>query len=368
MQVTPLYPIYQKYGAKVVDFHQWSLPLQFNGIIEEHHTVRKKVGIFDVSHMGEILVEGKDAAIYLEYVLTNRIEGIKPGFIRYSPMCAPDGGTIDDLLVYCIAHDRFLVVVNASNIDQDFLWLDKNRDKFEISIRDVSSKTGQIAIQGPNSVKIMEKITQISLNSLKYYQFYSNINFDGIQILLSRTGYTGEDGFEIYCQSSDAVSVWEKLMETGADYGIQPVGLGARDTLRLEACLPLYGNELSLKISPLEAGLERFVKLDKADFIGKNWLVNQASTNEKKRRLIGIEMVDRGIPRSGYQIYFEGNNIGEISSGSFCPSLNKNMGLGLVDFSESFHDRLVQVEIRGKLTNARVVSLPFYSRLKGGEQ
>jgi aminomethyltransferase len=365
MQITPFFPIYQKYQAKVVDFHGWDLPVQFSGIIQEHLTVRKQVGLFDVSHMGEIMVEGPEAIEYLDYVLPNQISTIKPGGIRYSPLCYEHGGTVDDLLVYCYEPTKFLLVVNASNIDTDYNWLKDSSHAFQVTLHNISEETSQLAIQGPHALALLCQLTHAPISELKYYQFFPQIMLEGkIPVLISRTGYTGEDGFEIYLKPNQAIESWELLMNAGAMLGIKPIGLGARDTLRFEASLPLYGNELAKNISPLEAGLARFIKFDKLTFIGKSALLEQ-KLNGIARSLTGIEMIERGIPRSGYQIFKDGQPIGYVTSGSYCPSLKKNMALVLIASQFNIMDSELQIDIRGKLTTAKVVKLPFYSRPKG---
>lgn len=363
MLTTPLFPIYQKYQAKIIDFHGWQLPVQFSGIVKEHLTVRKHVGLFDVSHMGELMVEGPDAVPFLNHALTNQVSTLEPNRIRYSLLCNESGGTLDDLLVYCYGPSRFLLVVNASNIASDLQWLENLATGFNISLKNISAQTAQLAIQGPNALPLLQQITDSPIHLLKYYQFMPQIILAGrFPVLLSRTGYTGEDGFEIYLQLQHAVDVWELLIKSGSVLGISPIGLGARDTLRFEASLPLYGNELTQSISPLEAGLGRFIQFDKAIFVGKEALYRQKLTGIP-RSLIGIEMIDRGIPRSNCHVYFDNRMIGSVTSGNYCPFLAKNMALALVrsPYTQVNLPEL-QIDIRGKLLKAKVVSLPFYSR------
>ncbi len=365
MPITPLFPIYQKYQAKLVDFHGWRLPVQFSGIINEHMTVRQMVGLFDVSHMGEIMVEGPDSVPFLNFALTNEISTLKLCRIRYSPLCDDNGGTLDDLLVYCYGPTQFLLVVNASNISSDYQWLRNLATGFNISLDNVSEQTAELAIQGPHALPLLQQITDSPIHQLKYYQFVPQIMLENkFPALISRTGYTGEDGFELYLQPEHAIDVWELLIKYGAPMGLLPIGLGARDTLRFEASLPLYGNELTKSISPLEAGLERFIQFEKSNFSGKDALCHQKLTGIP-HSLIGIEMIDRGIPRSDCQVYYNGRNIGYVTSGNYCPFLSKNMALALVQTSYIHADKLeteLQIDIRGKLLNAKVVNLPFYSR------
>lgn len=363
MQFTPLYPIYQKYQAKVVDFHGWALPVQFSSIIQEHRAVRNQVGLFDISHMGELLLEGPDATAYLERILPNHIANLSPGAIRYSPLCDESGGTVDDLLVYCLGSDRFLLVVNASNITKDFDWLRDHCAADRVSLKNISDNTAQLAIQGPAALTLVNRLVSNPLDSLKYYHFLSDLRVADFTVLISRTGYTGEDGFEIYLPSDQAVALWETLMGTGSDLGIMPAGLGARDTLRFEASLPLYGNELGPDISPLEAGLERFICFDKPDFLSKAALWNQYQAG-LKRRLVGMSMLDKGIPRSGFRVLKDNRDIGYVTSGSYAPTLERNLAMALVESGANLPGGTMDISIRGKLAKAQIIPLPFYSRKK----
>lgn len=364
MNFSPLYPIYQKYHAKIFDFHGWALPVQFSSIIQEHHAVRNQVGLFDVSHMGEILVRGPESLPFLDYVLTNQISGIQPGNVRYSPLCLETGGTVDDLLIYALKPDEYLLVVNASNIQKDFEYLSGYSSKFQVTLTDLSAETAQLAIQGPNALTVLSLLTKTPLATMGYYQFIDNFDLAGFSVLISRTGYTGEDGFEIYLHPDKVISLWEILMETGKPFGITPAGLGARDTLRFEAGLPLYGNELSETISPVEAGLKRFIKLEKPDFLGKGQLEKELREGTK-RSLIGLCMIDRGIPRTGYKVFNKEKEIGFVTSGSYCPTLNQNLAMALVETAYAQPDLTLSIDVRGKIVRAKTVKLPFYSRLKG---
>lgn len=367
MNSTPLFPVYQSYNAKIIDFHGWALPVQFSSIIQEHKAVRDQVGLFDVSHMGEILIQGPDAVSFLDYALTNQISGLQPGTIRYSPLCLESGGTVDDLLVYGLQPDKFLLVVNASNIKKDLEHFRQVSSGYQITITDLSPEIAQLALQGPSACALLSKLTSTPLTDMSYYQFHHQLTLAGLTVLLSRTGYTGEDGFEIYLRSDQALQLWEILMEAGAAYGITPVGLGARDTLRFEAGLPLYGNELSETISPVEAGLKRFIKLEKSNFIGKARLL-KSITEGVSRRLIGVRMIDRGVPRSGYQVFKDDRPIGFVTSGTYCPTLGENMAMALIetDFAQPNID--LTIDIRGKKLLAKTVKIPFYTRPKGDEK
>ena len=357
---TPLYDTHVKAGAKIVEFGGWEMPIQYTGIIEEHNKCRSAAGLFDVSHMGEIDVQGPDALKFVNKLVTNDVEKMALKQCLYSPMCYEDGGVVDDLLVYKMADDHYYIVVNASNTDKDYEWFLKNAAGMDIKIENISDQVVQIALQGPEAESILQKITDCELSGIKYYWFDYGI-VDGVDSIISRTGYTGEDGFEIYVKPEFGAQIWAKIMETGKAKGVTPIGLGARDTLRLEARLPLYGHEMSDSISPLEAGLGIFVKLNKEDFNGRNALVKQKEEG-LKRKLVGFEMVDRGIPRNEYQIVKGGQEIGWVTSGSFAPSLNKNIGLALVKAEYAVIDSEIEVSIRKKGIKAKIVKTPFYRR------
>jgi len=357
LKKTPLYESHIKLGGKIIEFGQWLLPVQYTGIIEEHEQVRKAAGLFDVSHMGEILVTGPDAAAYIQKLITNDIESAKDGQIVYSPMCYPAGGTVDDLLVYKFSREMYLLIVNANNTNKDYEWMLENLEG-RAEVKNVSDDYAQLAIQGPKAQEILQKIASCPLRELKFFRFTECVLLDGIKVIVSRTGYTGEDGFEIYTSPENAVLLWDKLLEAGAGNGLVPVGLGARDTLRLEASLPLYGNELDSDITPLEAGLERFVKLNKEGFIGREALMNQYHSGVK-RKLAGFEMLEKGIPRSRYPVQKDGKNIGHVTSGSFSPSLKKSIGLALIESAYAEEGAELDILIRGRPVRAVCVPVPF---------
>ncbi|MBC1420689.1 glycine cleavage system aminomethyltransferase GcvT [Listeria seeligeri] len=359
LQKTPIHPIYEKYGAKTIDFGGWDLPVQFSGIKAEHEAVRTDVGLFDVSHMGEVLVEGPDSTAYLQYLLSNDIEKIKIGKAQYNIMCYENGGTVDDLVVYKITETKYILVVNAANTEKDYEWMVKNVFG-EVTVTNVSSMYGQLALQGPNAEKVLTKLTDIDLSSISFFGFVEDANVAGVKTIISRSGYTGEDGFEIYMQSDDAVKVFEAIMAEG----VLPIGLGARDTLRLEAVLALYGQELSKDITPLEAGLNFAVKLKKeADFIGKEALVKQKEAG-LTRKLVGIELIERGIPRHDYSVFQNDKKIGIITSGTQSPTLGTNIGLALLETPYTELGQEVEVGIRTKKIKAKVIATPFYKRAK----
>lgn len=366
MKKTPLYETHVALGAKIVDFAGWALPVQYSGIIKEHYSVRNKAGLFDVSHMGEIIVRGRKAKEYIQKLVTNDIAAAEDFQVVYSPMCYPDGGVVDDLLIYKISEEEYILVVNAANIEKDVAWLNENTQE-GAEILNVSDDYAQLALQGPLSEKILQRLATITFDKLGYFRFIPEVNLDGAKALVSRTGYTGEDGFEIYVHPEDAVKIWMKLLDAGKDEGLVPAGLGARDILRFEAALPLYGHELSPDISPLEAGLDRFVKLYKDDFIGKKALIGQKESGVK-RRLTGFEMLDKGIPRNNYDVMRNGEKIGVVTSGGFSPSLEKNLGMALVKSEYSEPGMEIEVVVREKYLKARVVKLPFYRRRSKGQQ
>lgn len=360
---TPLFEVYKEYGGKTVDFGGWELPVQFSSIKEEHEAVRTKAGLFDVSHMGEILVTGPDSLAFLQKMMTNDISKVSIGSAQYTAMCYDNGGTVDDLLVYKLDDDRYLLVVNAANTDKDYEWLAEHADG-NARVENVSESYAQLAVQGPEAERILQKLSgEVQLSGISFFKF-QEVAIDGCPALVSRTGYTGEDGFEIYCRPEHAVQLWRNILEAGNEDGILPCGLGARDTLRFEANLALYGQELSSEISPLEAGLGFAVKVNKdAEFIGKEALKAQKEQGAP-RRIAGVEMIDRGIPRHGYPVYKNGELIGEITSGTQSPTLKKNIGLALIKKEHAEPGSTLEVEIRGKKLKAEIVPTPFYKRSK----
>ncbi|WP_151733811.1 glycine cleavage system aminomethyltransferase GcvT [Paenibacillus tengchongensis] len=367
LKKTPFYDYYSAFAeARCIDFGGWELPVQFTGIVKEHEAVRSRAGLFDVSHMGEFMVQGSGAEAFLQKLTTNDVSKLADGAAQYTLMCYPNGGVVDDLLVYRLGEERYMLVVNASNIDKDLLWLQEHlATEFSgVSLTNVSDETILLALQGPLAETVLQTVTPSPLSELKPFHFIENAEVCGVPVLLSRTGYTGEDGFELYASSGTAEALWNGLLAAGAPHGLTPAGLGARDTLRFEAKLPLYGQELSADITPLEAGVQFFVKLDKGDFIGRDALLAQKEAG-LPRRLVGLEMIDRGIPRSHYPVYAEGVKIGEITTGTQSPTLKRNLGLALLDTAYTAIGTEVYVEIRGKQLKAAVVKAPFYKKSQG---
>ena len=360
MKRTPLYENHRGLGGKIIDFGGWELPVQYSGIIEEHNQVRSAAGLFDVSHMGEITVKGAGAEAFIQRMVTNDISKAKDGQAVYSPMCYPDGGVVDDLLIYKMGSGDYLLIVNAANIDKDFEWLVKHDDG-GAEIQNVSEQYAQLAIQGPKAEQILQRMCDVPLGEIRFYRFDPCAKVGGVPAIVSRTGYTGEDGFEIYVSSDKASELWDKILAEGKADGLVPVGLGARDTLRFEVALPLYGHEISQEISPLEAGLGMFVKPDKGAFIGRDALIAQKEAGVK-RKVVGFEMVERGIPRSGFDVQIGGKSIGFVTTGSFAPSLKKNLGLAIVDVAYAAEGTEIEIIIRNRPVKAKTVKKPFYTK------
>lgn len=352
MKRTCLYDKHVALGALMQPFAGYDMPIQYSSIIEEHQAVRQHCGVFDVSHMGEVLVEGADAERFVNHIFTNDVRGIEAGKVLYGMMCYPDGGTVDDLLVYKFADEGFWLVINAANIEKDVAWIRKNAEGFDVRITDESDYTAQIAVQGPESERIMEEVLGIPCSELVFYTFK---RLD--DLVVSRTGYTGEDGFEIYGETPFITHLWDLLMEAG----VQPCGLGCRDTLRFEVGLPLYGDELSEQISPVMSGLSMFCKLDKPEFIGKEALVKQ-KTEGTARRIIGIELEDRAIPRHGYPVLAEGKEIGEVTTGYHSISADKSVCMALIDSAYAKIGTSVEIQIRKKTFPGVVVKKRFYEK------
>jgi len=359
---TPLYDEHVKLGGNVVDYAGWYLPVQYEGLVPEHEAVRNAVGLFDVSHMGEITVKGKDALAYVNYLMTNDISTIVDNQVIYTFMCHPTGGVVDDLLVYRYDGEFFYLVVNAANIEKDHKWILDNKGDFDVEIENISDSVGEVAIQGPMAEKVLQKLTDYDLSQIKFFHLKRDVEIAGVNCMVSRTGYTGEDGFEVYSDNEGIVKVWNAILEAGQDEGIKPTGLGCRDTLRFEASLRLYGHEMDDEITPLEAGFKYFVKLDKeSDFIGKEAL-NKMWSEGLERKLAGIELLDRGIAREGYEVYKDGEKIGHITTGYKSPTLGKVIGNALIKTEFTELGTEVDVKIRNKFAKAKVISKKFLKK------
>ena len=356
---TPLYEAHVRCGGRMVEFGGFEMPVQYKtGVIREHMAVRTACGLFDVSHMGEVILQGPDAVSNLNRLLTNDYTVMAEGQARYSPMCNDAGGTVDDLIVYRIAGDRYFVVLNASNREKDVAWI-RSHVSGQVTVEDVSDRYGQIALQGPLAEQILRKLTSAENIPLKNYTALWDRNVGGVNCIVSRTGYTGSDGFELYTAAEDTEKLWFLLLEAGKEEELIPCGLGARDTLRLEAGMPLYGHELSDTISPLTAGLGFFVKMDKEDFIGRAALEAQGVP---ARCRVGLKAVGKGIPREHQEVYADGRNIGQTTSGTHCPFIGYPAAMAIVDREHATASTRVQVDVRGRLVEAEVVRLPFYKK------
>jgi aminomethyltransferase len=360
---TPLYEQHRALGARMVEFGGWEMPVQYSSILEEHRAVRTRAGLFDVSHMGEFQVEGTEALPFLQYLVPNDVARLAINQALYTTLCLPSGGVIDDLLIYRLAEERYMVVVNAANIEKDLAWLQQQARRFKLlEVSDRSAETALLALQGPQAQAILQPLTAVDLTGIRYYRAQPG-SVAGLMCLISRTGYTGEDGFELYCSAAEAPQLWQRLLEAGQEYGLLPAGLGARDTLRLEAGYCLYGHELDERTNPLEAGLAWTVKFDKGEFIGREALLSVRDQGPA-RHLMGLEMLDPRVPRSGYALYAGEQAIGVVTSGAPGPTVNKNIGMAYVEAAWATPERRVEVDVRGRRLAAQLVTLPFYRRKK----
>lgn len=360
MKHIPLRHIHEGLGAKMVDFAGFYMPVQYEGVNIEHETVRNGVGVFDVSHMGEFLLTGENALALIQKVCSNDASVIEVGKAQYSCLTNENGGIVDDLIIYRIKENQYLLVVNASNIDKDWEWISKHND-MGVEMKNLSDEYSLLAIQGPKAVEAMQSLTSVNLSEIPYYSF-KVADFAGIDnVIISATGYTGSGGFEIYCKNEEVEQIWNKVFEAGAAFGIKPIGLAARDTLRLEMGFCLYGNDINDTTSPLEAGLGWITKFTK-DFIASDILKKQKEEGVK-RKLVGFELLERGIPRHDYEIVDkDGNVIGMVTSGTMAPSLGKGIGMGYVTVEHSKIDSEIFIRIRKNDVPAKVVKMPFYKK------
>ena len=358
LKKTPLNQLEKDLGGKMVDFGGWELPVQFSGIMEEHEAVRRNVGLFDVSHMGEITVKGPQALEMLQRSTCNDVSQLQDGRAHYNGLLYPTGGFVDDIVIYRNVADDYFIVVNASNTDKDFEWFVQSANGLDVEVKNVSADYAQLALQGPDAQGLLQPMTDVNLADVKYYRFAKG-NVDGAPAIVSRTGYTGEDGFEIYVAPEHGPRVAKKLIDAGA----KPCGLGARDTLRLEAKMALYGNDIDHTTTPIEADLRWIVKLEKGDFSGREVLQREKDEGPR-RRLVGFEMIDRGIARHGYPVVDGTEEIGVVTSGTHSPTLKKAIGLAYLPLDKSAQGSEFTVLIRGKEARARVVPTPFYKRAK----
>jgi len=360
---TPLFKKHQEENAKFTDFGGWEMPLEYSGILDEHHTVRNAAGMFDVSHMGELEVFGEEATDFLQYLLTNDVKDLSDYGIVYTFMCYEDGGVVDDLLAYKYNSDKYLLVVNAGNIDKDFEWVKKHSNDFDVTVKNNSDEVAEVAVQGPKAQKIVQKLTDYNLDDIKFFAFADNVEIAGVNTLISRTGYTGEDGFEIYTANENIEQLFDKVLEAGKEEGLKLAGLGARDTLRFEANLPLYGQEISKDITPLEARLGYFVKLEK-DFLGKEALAKQKAEG-LERKSVGFELLGKGLARTGAKVLSkDGEEIGFVTTGYISPTLGKAIGLAIVDSDYTKRGTEITVQVRRRKIPAKVISRRFLKNRK----
>jgi aminomethyltransferase len=368
---TPLFDWHTRHHGRMVEFGGWEMPVQYSTIVDEHHSVRKAVGLFDISHMGRLSFCGADASRLMSHLLTCRVDNLVDGQIRYGLVCNDAGGILDDVLVNRIDATSFGLVVNASNREKIVNWISKRtydvisaNQTLDLSFEDHTLETAMIAVQGPLALKLVNQVTGETLDSMKYYTGRS-LKFEGVPTFVSRTGYTGEDGFELIVPNETAACLWDRLLESGGEFGVKPCGLGCRDTLRLEAAMPLYGHELSESIDPLTAGLGTSVKLDKPAFIGRDALANIAEQSNRSVR-VGLKLASRRIAREHSEIFAGTDRVGEVTSGTFSPTLEQAIAMAYVTAEHAKVGSSVEIDIRGKREAAEVVALPFYKRAKHG--
>lgn len=359
MKNTALIETHKKLGAKIVPYAGYNMPVSYEGVNIEHRTVRENLGVFDVSHMGEFLVSGPNALELIQKICSNDASKLKDGQAQYAYMPGADGGIVDDLIIYRLNAEKYLLVVNASNIDKDWNWISQH-NSMGADLRDLSDEMSLLAIQGPKAIEAMQSLTEVDLSAIKFYHFEIG-EFAGVEnVIISATGYTGSGGFELYCKNHQVEQIWKKVFEAGAEYGIKPIGLAARDTLRLEMGFCLYGNDIDKTTSPIEAGLGWITKFNK-EFINSEALKKEKEEGPK-RKLIGFELTEKGIPRQGYEITKDGKTIGKVTSGTMSPSLGKPIGMGYVETSYSTPGTEISIQIRNKPVAAVIVKTPFYKK------
>jgi len=361
LRATPLNDVHREMGAKMVDFGGWDMPVQYSGVLDEHKTVRASVGLFDVSHMGEIVVNGPEASKLVDRVSTNWAAKLKPGQAHYSGLLYEHGGFVDDILVHKVSETEFFICVNASNQDKDYEHIFAN-NVFDCTVENAGPRYAQLAIQGPKALATLQKLTAVELSPIKYYWFTDG-EVSGTPARIARTGYTGEDGFEIYIAPEEAPRLWREILEAGREFGIKPIGLGARNTLRLECKMALYGHEIDATISPLEADLAWIVKFEKPDFVGREALTKQREAGVT-RKLTAFEMTGRGIGRDGYPVTVDGREVGWVTSGGPAPTLGKNVGLCYLPIDMAEPGRAIDIVVRQQPVAATTVPGPFYKRAK----
>lgn len=360
MKKTALYENHVAWGGKIIEFCGWQLPVEYTGLVPEHHAVRNQAGLFDVSHMGEVTVKGPGAEAFVQNLVTNDVAPMVDGQVIYAMMCQPDGGVVDDLLVYKKGPASWYLVINAANVEKDFAWMQTWAAGYDIELVNLSEEVSEVALQGPLAQKTLQKLTDTDLDTIGFFMFKEQVKVAGADCLVSRTGYTGEDGFEIYTDHGSVGAVWEAILAAGKEDGVVPCGLGCRDTLRFEATLPLYGHEISSTITPLEAGLGMFVKLDTA-FVGRDALAQQKAEG-LKRKLVGFQLIDRGIPREGYPVHCGGREVGVVTTGYPAPTVGKTIGLALVSADCAELGTELEIMIRNKPAKGVVISKRFLEK------
>ena len=357
MKLTALNHVHRALGAKMVPFAGYDMPVLYKNLIQEHHAVRNAVGVFDVSHMGEVFITGEKAFDLVQYMTSNDVSALSDGRVQYSCMPNDQGGIVDDLLVYRFAADKYFLVINASNIDKDIAWMHKQNEKFGATIENKSDDYSLLAVQGPKAIAALQKLTEVNLSEIPYYHFTEGV-LANMHMIISNTGYTGAGGFELYVKNNEVEALWNAVMDAGAEFGIEPCGLGARDTLRLEKGFCLYGNDINDETSPIEAGLGWITKFNNPFHMSEHHL--EIKNNKPSKKLVGFELIDRGIPRQHYPICTaDGSVIGEVTSGTMSPTLNKAIGMGYVTSENSAAGSEIYIEVRGKLLKAQVVKIPF---------
>jgi aminomethyltransferase len=362
MKQTAFYRLHLEAGGKLIDFAGFEMPVQYTGILEEHKSVRTAVGVFDVSHMGEFIVSGPDAPALIQRVTTNDVSKLTYGKAQYSAMCYPDGGIVDDLLVYHLG-DTFMLVVNASNIEKDFDWISSHATGLDVQLKNQSAEVSLLAVQGPRSAATLHKLTAVDLDKIPYYGFVRD-KLSGVDMIISRTGYTGETGYELYFPADVAIGekVWKAIFEAGKEFGIQPIGLGARDTLRLEMGFCLYGNDIDKTTNPLEAGLGWITKLEKGEFIASD-VLKKVKSQGVARKLVAFTLEgERAIPRHGFEVFAAGCQVGRVTSGSISPTLDLPIGLAYVSAAYAAPDTPLEISVRGRMVPARVTKIPFLKK------
>jgi aminomethyltransferase len=360
MRKTRFNELHKRLGGKMIEFCGWEMPVEYSGIIPEHMAVRTKAGLFDVSHMGEVLVTGKQALAYVQWLTPNDAARLAPGQVQYTALMTPESTFVDDMLVYCIGPEEYFLVVNAANVDKDFAWIAGHSKGFDVKVENQSDAYSQLALQGPLAEKILQPLTDIDLAGMRSFHWAKG-KVLGKDCLVSRTGYTGEDGFEIYTIDPDPGIIWTTLIEKGTPLGLLPIGLGARDTLRLESKLMLYGNDISDKTTVLEADLKWIVKLQKGDFLGRP-VVEKQLAEGLRRKLVGFELAEPGVARPHYPVYVKGQKVSEVASGTFSPLLKKAIGLVYLPIEDTAVGAEFEIEIRTKRAKAKVIPTPFYKR------